>query len=222
MILHGLMPVLALFIQEASRDPVYFTSWVTTIVVSVVLHELGHGYAALRQGDDTPRTSGHMTLNPLVHMGGFSLVMLAVAGIAWGQMPVNPARFRDRHGDAIVSAAGPAVNLGLALLGLTALGLWQRFSEPPTTSIGENFTTFFWVFGTANLVLFLLNLIPIPPLDGSRVVASFFPGYRRWSTNPQNGGVFMALFIGVFLAAGYLFEAAGVAGITWITLLRGY
>ena len=85
------------FLYMAKIDPFTYVSWVVTVVVSVVLHELGHGVAALRQGDDTPRTSGHMTLNPLVHMGGLSLFLLFVIGIAWGMMPVNPSRFRSRH-----------------------------------------------------------------------------------------------------------------------------
>ena len=103
-----------------------FLSVVLTVVISIVLHELAHGWAALWQGDDTPRTSGHMTPDPLVHMGGMSLVALVLVGIAWGMMPVNPNHFRSRYGDALVAAAGPAMNMALALVSLTGLAMWLK------------------------------------------------------------------------------------------------
>ena len=82
-------------------------SWAFWVIFSITLHELGHGWAAIRQGDDTPRRFGRMTLNPLVHMGVPSLVMFALIGIAWGAMPVEPSRFRwGRRGRVLVSAAG--------------------------------------------------------------------------------------------------------------------
>ena len=207
-----------MFISLAKTNPVYYVSWVFTVVVSIVLHELGHGVAALRQGDDTPRTSGHMTLSPLVHMGPLSLVLLFVIGIAWGQMPVNPSRFRSRHGDAIVSAAGPAVNLVLALIGLTVLGLWLRIAP---TNLPENLFTFLWVFGTANLVLCLLNLLPVPPLDGSHVLASYSPPFRRLMSDANNQGMFLVAFVGVFLGARYLFQAADWLAVHWVSILVG-
>jgi Zn-dependent protease len=209
------------FFTMASEQPVYYVSWVVTVIVSVVLHELGHGFAALSQGDETPRLSGHMTLSPLVHMGPVSLVLLFVVGIAWGQMPVNPSRFRSRHGDAIVSIAGPAVNLVLAFLGLTVLGLWMRFAVPAGHGLPANLFTFLWVFGTANLVLCLLNLLPIPPLDGSRVLASFSSPYRKLTVDPNNQGLFLVAFVGVFMGAGYLFRAANEIAAGWVSVLVG-
>ena len=206
------------FINLAKTNTVYYVSWVVTVLVSVVLHELGHGMAALRQGDETPRESGHMTLSPHVHMGPLSLILLFVIGIAWGQMPVNPARFRSRHGDAIVSFAGPLVNVILAVLGLTVLGLWLRFAPG---SLSEGGFTFLWVFGSANIVLFLLNLIPIPPLDGSRVLANFSPPYRRFTADPNNQGAFFVAFIAVVLGATYLFDAAFWVSGKWVSILVG-
>ena len=79
-------------------------SWAFWVIFSITLHELGHGWAAIRQGDDTPRRFGRMTLNPLVHMGVPSLVMFALIGIAWGAMPVEPSRFRwGRRGRVLAS-----------------------------------------------------------------------------------------------------------------------
>lgn len=216
------MVLSALLIESLTTDPVHYVSWVFTVVLSIVLHELGHGVAALSQGDDTPRVSGHMTLDPLVHMGGTSLLFLAIVGIAWGQMPVNPARFRSRHGDAIVAAAGPLVNLLLAFVGLTILGVWLRTAGlPEEGSTTWNLMHFFEVFGVANLVLCMLNLIPIPPLDGSAVLASFSRPYRQLISDPDRQGVFFVVFIGVFLIAGKLFEAAYWIAGNWVAVLVG-
>ncbi|VAX40844.1 hypothetical protein MNBD_PLANCTO03-1356, partial [hydrothermal vent metagenome] len=76
------------------QDKVLLVSWVFWLFVSIVLHELAHGFAAIRCGDRTPIELGHMTPNPLVHMGPASLIAFALFGLAWGSMPVNPSRFR--------------------------------------------------------------------------------------------------------------------------------
>ena len=95
-----------MIIQYLQDDVVLSTCLVFSIVVSVVLHELAHGVAAIWQGARTPIELGHMTLNPMVHMGGMSLVAAFVIGMAWGAMPVTPHRFRHgRLGDVLVSLA---------------------------------------------------------------------------------------------------------------------
>lgn len=204
-----------LFVGQLVENPVYFFSVVLTVVVSVTLHELGHAYAAIAQGDETPRIQGHLTLDPMKHMGPMSLLVLLLVGIAWGATPVNPSRFRSRHGDALVSLAGPAVNLVLAVLGLTVLGLWMRASPQVSGTFAANLRVFLFVFGTWNVLLCLFNLLPIPPLDGSSVVASFVPAARRLMADPNNQGVFFALFIAVFFAAPHLWRAADVAASTF-------
>jgi Zn-dependent protease len=209
------------FFLTLFREPVYFFSVLFTVVVSIVLHELGHGFAALGQGDDTPKAAGHLTVDPLVHMGGFSLLMLLLVGIAWGQTPVNPSRFRHRHGDAWVSLAGPLVNVVLAFGGLTLLGLWIGAAGPAADGAAANGQTFLFVFGSMNVVLFLFNMVPIPPLDGSNVVASFVPPYRRLVRDPNNQGVFFALFLVVFFTAGYLFKFGFGVAHRWVALLAG-
>ena len=103
---------------------VQLASWIFWVIVSICLHELGHGWAAIWEGDDTPRQTGHMTINPMVHMGGYSIIAFLLLGFAWGLMPVNPGNFRHRRwGDAIVAVAGPAVNLILAVILLTIAGV---------------------------------------------------------------------------------------------------
>ncbi len=139
---------------------VWVVSWAVWVIFSICLHELAHGWVAIKLGDDTPRLAGHMTWNPLVHMGPYSLLMFVVIGIAWGAMPINPSRLRGKYAEAMVALAGPLTNLGLAIIGLTALLLWMPLCEGmliPSVTIGyplsENlalgiFIIFFIFIGT--------------------------------------------------------------------------
>jgi len=167
------------------RSPVLLASWVFWVLVSVMLHELAHGWTALWQGDDTPRAAGHMNFNPLVHMGPTSLIFFAAVGFAWGQMPVSPFRFRmGRMGDVLVSAAGPAMNVLLAFISLTALGVWA-VKGPAGTTQHENVQLFLLTGGWLNLFLAFFNMLPFPPLDGSKVFAGLIAPLRPVLEGPQ-------------------------------------
>lgn len=149
--------------------------------MSVVIHEVSHGYAAYVLGDNTARYAGRLTLNPLAHLdflGSFVVPALAFLsfGFAFGwakPVPYNPYNLRNqRWGDAIVAVAGPASNLVIALI----FGLLIRFSG--FWGI-ENvfFLQAVQLVVIINLVLMFFNLVPIPPLDGSKILFSFLP-YR--------------------------------------------
>lgn len=141
------------------------------VIFSITLHELGHGWAALWQGDDTPRRFGRMTLNPVVHMGLPSLLVFALCGIAWGAMPVDPSRFRwGRRGRIVVSAAGPAVNLALAL-GCVLLAVAWLALGPRGSNVYGNLAGFLFTGGWLNFLLAAFNLMPFPPLDGANMLA---------------------------------------------------
>jgi Zn-dependent protease len=164
-----------MFINTLASDPLLFFRIVVILIVSITIHELAHGVAAISQGDDTPQTAGHMTLNPVVHMGVPSLVFLCIAGIAWGQMPVNPSKFRTPgQSNIIVSAAGPLSNFGLALIAIIVLKMIA----------GVGFNTFMSaeflaLFAHTNLILFLFNLLPLPPLDGFHIASEVFPELKK-------------------------------------------
>ncbi len=191
---------------------VKLVSWIFWVIFSIVLHELAHGWAALWQGDDTPRRLGRMTVNPLVHMGMTSLLIFALIGLAWGAMPVNPGRFRNRrYGDVLVSLAGPAMNILLSLAALTGVSLWLRFG-PRAQPLHENVATFLWTGGWLNIVLALLNLLPIPPLDGSRILAGLSRKARDLYNHPQ------AQLFGMFMLMAIFFTPIGdiVFGIIYV------
>jgi Zn-dependent protease len=192
-----------MFIKTLQTDPPFFFAVVITVVVSITIHELAHGVAAVWRGDRTPIEEGRMTLNPAVHMGVFSIIALLLAGIAWGSMPIDPKRMRGRYAESLVAFAGPLSNVALALISLTALGLWFRYGgilERGTPA--GNLQFLLSVFGIYNIALAMFNLIPIPPLDGSRILENFSEGYRRISEHLTSSGASMIVFIVAFSAAG--------------------
>jgi Zn-dependent protease len=142
-----------------------------TVVVSLVIHEFAHAFVASLLGDKTAKRMGRVTLNPVAHLDPIGLLMIVFAPIGWAKpVPVNIGNFKHpRLGSILVSLAGPIANLVLAMVCLIALN--PSFTEP--SFIAQLLYVGFYV----NVALFVFNLIPIPPLDGSRVVSSFIP-YR--------------------------------------------
>jgi Zn-dependent protease len=168
------------------------------LLVSLVLHELAHAYVATWLGDPSPRRDGRLSFNPLVHLDPLGTAMFAITALAssfifgWAKpVMINPRAFRRPQVDmAIVAAAGPATNLLLALACLAVL-VHGDLS-------GRAFTVLAYAF-QVNVVLGIFNLIPIPPLDGSRIVAAFMPRvvHARWSQLDQVG--MLALFAVIFV-----------------------
>ena len=192
-----------------SSSPVFAISWIFWVIFSICCHELGHGYAAIHKGDDTPIVSGHMTWNPIVHMGMFSLIMLLVAGISWGAMPVNPNRLRGRHADAYVAAAGPAVNLGLFAICAVLSIIWLVIPRFVGDEPWNNIRIFLYCGCALNIVLMLLNLIPVPPLDGSRIVASYANAYREFVYSENGAVVSLIGFVLLFSVFGKYVSRVG-------------
>ncbi len=180
-----------MFLETIFQDPVLFFRIILVLIVSITLHELAHGWAAMGQGDDTPQKEGHITLNPVVHMGVPSLIFLCLAGIAWGQMPVNPRNFRHpKWSNVIVSAAGPLMNLAIALF---CIGLLKLSNETFLRQVLSS--QFLYIAALYNLALMLFNFLPIPPLDGFHVASEFFPGLKPLQGSPWGYAILMVLFI---------------------------
>jgi Zn-dependent protease len=216
-----------MFIEQLSKDPQYFFAMVIAIVVSVCLHELAHGFAAIWLGDRTPIERGHITLNPLVHMGWMSLVAMLVAGIAWGAMPVDRRRLRGKYASAIVSAAGPATNILIAAIALGTLGLWERFDDSAygdLSRIASNARFLLWIFGVANVLLAMFNLLPVPPLDGSGILRGLSPAYSNLMDRvmQQSGGAYLQIALLVFVFGGkYISQFAGQVARFILIHIRG-
>jgi len=144
------------------------------VVVGLTVHEFAHGWVADRCGDPTARYAGRLTLNPLKHVDPVGLLLLYLAGFGWARpVPVNPYNFRDRRqGLLLVSLAGPVANLGVALLAAVLLGL----SGMGNPTLNDLLRVMIWI----NVVLAVFNLLPVPPLDGSKVLAALVPGRQEW------------------------------------------
>jgi Zn-dependent protease len=180
---------MSLFIANLFTQPLYFFRYVVIIVISIVLHELAHGFAALSQGDDTPETEGHITLNPVVHMGIPSLIMLMFIGMSWGQMPVNPSNFRHKWSDAFVAAAGPLSNLAIAFIACAIIAIAK------SRDIAAISPEFFIMMAFINVFLFLFNLLPVPPLDGFTVISDVFPSLKPVRNSQVGVFMLMVLFL---------------------------
>jgi len=167
------------------------------LILSIVAHEVAHGIAALWQGDPTAKYAGRLTLNPISHidMVGSIIVplicVLSGAGILFGwakPVPINPYNFRNqRWGEALVAFAGPFVNIVIALVFVVLL----RVGE-----FGIQFTELAVGVIVINIVLAIFNLIPIPPLDGSKILFSVLPqkwyGFKTWV---EQKGFFISIII---------------------------
>ena len=200
---------------------IYLVSWIFWVLFSITLHELAHGWAALWEGDTTPRDLNRLTANPLVQMGQTSLIIFALIGIAWGMMPVRPDRFRHgRLGDAIVALAGPMMNLVLAFITLTLLGVLSAMGDMSIQWV-KSVSLFLFVGGFLNVILFVLNLLPIPPLDGSRIIAAASPHAREFYRQRISQMTAFALLILIFFfgAADFLFAGSQDAAIWWSSLV---
>ncbi len=175
---------------------------IIVLVMSAVFHEYMHGYAAFKLGDPTAKNAGRLTFNPIKHLDLFGSIivplMLIVSGasflFAWAKpVPYNPYNLSDRkYGDAKVAAAGPLANLALALI----FGLIWRFM--PFVSIA--FSGFIAMIIFINLILIVFNLIPIPPLDGSKILSAFLPPEARhkYLSLERYGLLFVLLFVFLF------------------------
>ncbi len=205
-------------------------SIVPILLFSIIIHEIAHGWVALRLGDPTARMLGRLTLNPIPHIDLVGsilipLMSLAAAGnvfIAWAKpVPVDPNNFRrPRRDDVLVSLAGPVSNLLLAVLCALAVlliipaarSLGRSGGEEGVSQVALFLINMFYGGAYLNIALALFNLVPVPPLDGSHVVASALPPaaslqFRRIGFL----GVFALIFLMRVPAVAAAFHAAIMA-----------
>lgn len=168
------------------------------ILIALTFHEYAHGKVADLLGDDTPYHQGRLTLNPLPHIDWIGFAMLLFFSFGWAKpVQVNPGNFKNvtyKKGMMLVSAAGPAMNLLLAFLGMIILKFILPYQITEGGSIALSILSPF-IF--INIVLAAFNLIPVPPLDGSKILAGLLPdaGTRLMYTLEQYGPLLLLLLI---------------------------
>ncbi len=143
-------------------------------LVCITLHELAHGYVAYRLGDDTAKRAGRLTLNPLKHIDIMGLAMMVIFKFGWAKpVPVNMWKFKNpKKGMAITAAAGPLSNIIIAVICLFIYGVLLGFG-PRIGKVGSYFVEMLLITAYLSTALAIFNIIPIPPLDGSKVLYSF-------------------------------------------------
>jgi len=183
--------------------------YLVPLVLSLTVHEFAHAWSAYRLGDDTAAREGRMTLNPLVHIDLVGTIVLPLLGIPFGwakPVPIDPTRFRRDvrmgTGMAITAGAGPLSNVVLAILATVVFGLLIRFA-PETLAGTPALDALLKAIIGINVSLAIFNLLPVPPLDGSRIVEAFIPTRLRggWEAFAR---IAPFLLIGVVVYGGAL------------------
>ena len=163
------------------RDLFSGLNWliIPAALLAIIFHEISHGYVAYLLGDRTAKNSGRLTLNPIQHMEPLGLLCMILFGFGWAKpVPVNPYFFKNRKlGMALVSIAGPVSNLLMAVLSMSVILAISVLEIENQALIGalNVVMQFFLVFAILNIGLAVFNLIPIPPLDGSKILFSLLP-----------------------------------------------
>lgn len=190
-------------------EPIYIFT-IIIFIFSVIIHEVSHGYAAYMQGDKTAKYAGRLTLNPIPHIDIFGSIVLPILlilshapmVIGWAKpVPFNPYNLKNQKwGEAIVALAGPLSNILLALI----FGLILRFGYFP--GLFEPFSYIVFI----NLVLAVFNLVPIAPLDGSKILFSFLPYSMQYIREFMERNEFYLLIAFVVFVWDYVYPLVSV------------
>ncbi len=169
------------------------------IFICLTVHEFSHGYVAYRLGDNTAKDAGRLSLNPLKHVDWLGVIAMLLLGFGWAKpVPVNPYRFKKSGARGIVwvSLAGPLSNIVFAFL---LLLIWEIIAAlVPIAAFNYYFVNIISSVISLNIGLAVFNLIPVPPLDGSRVLTYFLP-YRAGKWIENNGNIlYTILLLAVF------------------------
>ena len=178
---------------------VMLAAYAVILFVTLPVHEMAHAWTAYRLGDDTAKFQGRLSFNPLRHLDILGSVMILLVGVGYAKpVPVNPMNFKNRkRGMALTAFAGPASNL---LMAVFAVGLFRVFTLLPLSAEVYLYLYIFLIeiFAGINISLAVFNLIPVPPLDGSRIFALFLPERFTWWME-RNSRIILPVFYVILL-----------------------
>lgn len=189
------------------------------VLIAITFHEFAHGYAAYLLGDDTAKREGRLSLNPFAHLDPIGTLMLLVAGFGWGKpVHVNPRNYTRKmsmeKGEAIVSLAGPLMNFILAIIFTLIYCAIFKFASLSfmTSNVGTIVLLLISSTISVNIGLGVFNLIPLPPLDGSKIIMPFLPyNAKQWFIN--NEQIFYIIFVLIWIT--------GIAGTVITPAING-
>ena len=188
---------------------------VPVVIIAICFHELAHGYVSYKLGDPTPRLMGRLTWNPLKHLDLFGSLCLLVFGFGWAKpIQVNPNYYKNRKGGMVLTAlAGPMTNFILAFIGCLVVSLITRIMGATVTFETEAgyraflyIIQFLYYFILLNIGLGSFNLIPFPPLDGSKILMAVLPEelYMKWMRYERYGHLLLMVILYMGLLDGPL------------------
>ena len=189
---------------------VLFTGFI--VVFSLTIHEVSHGLCALALGDPTAKNRGRLTLNPLKHMNPVGAMMMLLIGFGYAEpVPINPNNFKNRKvGMAITAFAGPFSNFILAVISTFVFGFTLKSASSSLEKLEAFYNgnsvlffvaQFFYYMAVMNLALMVFNLIPIPPLDGSRILNIFLPEKYYFRLMRYEQYIALIFFLVIFVSS---------------------
>ena len=188
---------------------------IPAVLIAITFHEFAHAFVADKLGDDTPRSQGRLTLNPIAHLDPVGSFLLLFAGFGWGKpVQVNPRNYTRKMsmevGDALVSIAGPIMNFLLAIIfTLIYCGIYKFNSAFLLTQAGNITQIFLVTTISINIGLGVFNLLPLPPLDGSKVIMPLLPSnIKRFFIEKEQIFYIIFVVIWIFGIASYIISPA--------------
>lgn len=187
---------------EGGQLLVVIVAYALVLVLALSLHEFAHAYVAHKQGDQTPKALGRLTLNPLAHIDLIGFFLILFLGFGWAKpVQVNPLRFKNyKKGMFLVSIAGVVVNFILAFIAYPLFLLLVKYG----INLPDNLFLFLFMFlsmmFTINIALFIFNLIPVYPLDGFRIVETFSKYNNKYVQFMRNYGSIVLLIVVIMLS----------------------
>lgn len=191
-------------LQLLLQNPAAGAALVLGLIISLSLHEWSHAFVATKLGDNTAEREGRLTLNPLAHLDPLGAVAILLIGFGWGKpVPYDPRNLKRPADELWVAVAGPAMNLLVAFV----IGLAFRFLPAAVPAASFSIFQILAMMGYLNLILAVFNLLPVPPLDGSKFVLIFLSPIQRLIYLQQGQMVLLAIIvIDVVTGAGLLFR----------------
>lgn len=219
--------VLMSLMSYSSFDLLALLLTLPAVIVAITFHEYAHAYAADKLGDDTPRMQGRLNLNPMSHLDPVGFMLLMFAGFGWGRpVQINPRNFnknvRMDKGEAIVSIAGPLMNFIIAIISAIILGAIYMFAPASflMNTVGNVIYILLQELVVINIGLGVFNLIPLPPLDGSKIFINFMPyNWRRWII--EHSQIFYYIFLAIWITGLASVIIAPIINLLYSGLMNG-
>ncbi len=219
-IILGIMALINVILGQRSIEGIIYA--LPGVIVAMTFHEFAHAWIATKLGDDTPRLQGRLNLNPMSHIDPVGIICLVLLGFGWGKpVQINPRNFNGKYSltkaEAIVAAAGPIMNLILAFLFLIIYTIYGLTVTTITTTTNVIASILISVI-SVNIGLGVFNLIPIYPLDGSKVLFHFLPYKAKdWMIRNQFILSIIVFFIVFYTDIISIICTYVLSGMMWVT-----